>query len=190
MIYTALHRTSIAAGIFSLAVCILLAVNFIKGKVENFVDSTELTALKEKFKNDAIDKELKNTIQNDIRAFDLQLRKDYFRRRHHSLQGAYLLLGGVVLFLICFKTADIYRKKPHMPPEKNPEPSSKTATKALWTVGAFAIVFGTLVFSLSLCGNAGLNSTQTPKIPPYPSDEEIKKNWPCFRGPGGSGISA
>jgi len=84
--YQAAVRTAIVAGVFSLIVCGLLLTNYFQGRVSDPLNSKELSELKE-----ALLQEPRNdSIKEQIRVLDLELRQEYFRQREFSKWGSYL----------------------------------------------------------------------------------------------------
>ncbi len=129
--------------------------------------------------------------QDEIRRLDLQFRQDKIRRRDFSRKGSYLLLGSVVVLLIGVKLADAFRKKTPSPQLRGAEPYEQVreAMRARWAVTAGLAILGAGV--LFLITGPRIDFTQADAASTsYPSTEQINKNWPCFRGPGGLGISA
>jgi len=85
--------TALAAGVFTLLVCLLLIVVFAQRAAENPMDDPRFTELKARLAENPGDEELKG----QIRELDLRLREEYFQDRRFAAFGAYLLLGGVVV---------------------------------------------------------------------------------------------
>ncbi|HIE26730.1 TPA: serine/threonine protein kinase [Candidatus Poribacteria bacterium] len=206
--YQAAVRTAIVAGVFSLIVCGLLLTNYFQGRVSDPLNSKELSELKE-----ALLQEPRNdSIKEQIRVLDLELRQEYFRQREFSKWGSYLLLAGIVVFLIGIKFAADYRKKLPIPQAKDEQGhEAHAATMARWSIAALSLVLGSAALVLAIISEVGptgkflkfaekvtaltLEGRDSTVVPvtaeaDYPSQEEINKNWPRFRGPGGLGISA
>ena len=190
--YQAAVGTVIVAGVFSLIVCVLIVSNFFQIKVSDPLNSKEFAELKAAlFREPAND-----SIKEQIRALDLGLREEYFQRREFSRKGSYLLLCGIVIFLIGIKSAAAYRKKPPMPQAKTDEQGqeARAAMIARWSVAVFGLVVVSAALILAMISGGGLTRESLEAtdigVALYPSPEEIKKNWPRFRGPGGLGISA
>jgi len=206
--YRAAVRTAIVAGVFSLIVCGLLLTNYFQGRISDPLNSKALSELKE-----ALIQEPRNdSIKEQIRGLDLELRQEYFRQREFSRWGSYLLLAGIVVFLIGIKFAADYRKKLPMPQAKDEQgQEARVAMMARWSVAALGLILGSAALALAIISESGptgefLKSAENitalalePRDSSvisamakagYPSQEEIKKNWPRFRGPGGLGISA
>ncbi len=190
--YRAAVGTAVVAGVFSLIICAMLVSNHFHSKISAPLDSKELDELKtvllQEPKNDSI--------KEQIRAVDVELRKEYFQRRRFSEKGGYLLLAGIVVFLIGIKSAATYRKKLPMPQTSSDEQGQEAhaATVARWSVSVFGLAVGGVALVLAMMSGGGLTKESLQaadtKVASYPSPEEIKKNWPRFRGPGGLGISA
>ena len=129
--------------------------------------------------------------QNKIRELDLQIRQIRMRRWDFSHKGSYLLLGGVVVFLIGVKSASAYKKKlpaPQPVPDRLNE-QLRRAIYARWTVTVGLLILASAALFLATRPWIDLTTTDTTTAS-FPTMEEIKKNWPRFRGPGGLGICA
>jgi len=118
-----------------------------------------------------------------IRKRDLQFRQHRIRRLDFSRKGSYLLFGSVVIFLIALKCAGTFKKKVPAPQVLGDRRSEqlRQAVLARWAVTAGLVVLGSgaLFLAMSTGIDFGGNGAA---ITSYP--------WPCFRGPGGLGISA
>ena len=129
--------------------------------------------------------------QDKIRQLDLQIRQVRMRRWDLSHRGSYLLLGGVVVFLIGVKSASAYKKK--LPaPQPAPDRLNEQLRKAIYarwaiTVGLVTLGSAALFFATRPWIDFTTADTQPAS---YPTMAEIRKNWPRFRGPGGLGICA
>jgi outer membrane protein assembly factor BamB len=188
------YRTSVGVaiigGVFSLVVCVLLLSNHLHVKTSDPLNSKKLNDLRVSLLRQPGD----DSIKEQIRALDLQLRREYFRRREFSRRGSYLLIGSISVFLMGVKYAVKYREKLPMP-QPIREDESRNARLARWSVGIFGATIGGIALVFSILGtgyripDSGIRHPAS-SIQTYPSQEEIKKNWPRFRGPGGLGISA
>jgi len=141
-------------------------------------------ALKENFRDAALVEE--------IRGYELSLRREYHYRQAFARWGGWLLLGGVVVFLSAVKyAADCRNEAPRPEGGAAPEEAPRTASAARWAVGAVA---------LALAGATAAAIVHFVPVPPaeepagaaatYPKPEEIARHWPRFRGPGGVATSA
>jgi len=126
-----------------------------------------------------------------IHQLDLQIRQVRMRRWDFSQRGSYLLLGSVAVLLIGVKSAAAYKKK--LPaPQPQPDKRDEQVRKAIWARWAITVATVTLgSTALFLATRPWIDfSTADMQVTSYPSQDEICKNWPRFRGPGGLGISA
>ena len=129
--------------------------------------------------------------QNNIRELDLQIRQIRMRRWDFSQKGSYLLLGGFAVFLIGVKSASAYKKKlpaPQPTPDKLNQ-QIRMAIYARWTVTVGLILIASSSLFLATRPWIDLTTADTTTTS-FPTAEEISKNWPRFRGPGGLGVSA
>jgi outer membrane protein assembly factor BamB len=226
--YQTTVRTMIVAGAFSALVSALLLADYARRRAEDPSEDRQYQALKVALGKEPTDDGLKT----EIRQLDLRLREEYSRGRRFAASGAWLLLGGIVVFLIAAKCASTMRRKLPMPHPQVTAEDRETPTMAIarWSVGALVVVLLGTVFALEMSCRTELASLpepeepetkpeqpvrplpeprpkqpvapapQPPVQPPKPrgtssdadyppSDEEIRTNWPRFRGPGGLGIS-
>ncbi len=184
--YRLVTLTAAIAGVFSLVVCALLLYDYSRRAPGDPLENGVFITLKAVLAKHPDSEERKS----QIRTLDIQLREEYFRQRAFTLVGAGLLIGGVVVFLVSLKTAATLRRK-------LPRPQAMTSPKDLesqWTrIGRWAVTFLALTLvavaiGLSIATNWDLPRLTTAEGPS--TDDEIARAWPCFRGPGGRGISA
>ncbi|MHC4464702.1 MAG: outer membrane protein assembly factor BamB family protein [Planctomycetota bacterium] len=186
-LYQTAVGTAVVAGVFSLIVSALLILNYIQRTVADAKRIDELDALK----IEILDQPTNEQLRSRIRQLDLRVRRERIQRLVFSRKGSYLLLGGIAVFLIGIKCASAFRKKLPSPQPKadSRDEQIREARQGRWavTVGLVALGAGALLLVLRPrvdFSKAALVSAS------YPSAEEISKNWPGFRGPGGLGVSA
>lgn len=206
-------RTAQIAGVFSLALAILLVVNSYQlyrgpghGKVR-LVEARELLPLKTALRENPRDE----TLKQQIRQLDQQLRHEYFRRERLATRGGWVLLGGAGVFLAALKLAR-HLRRPRIPvPNISPRPADPTlaAARAARSVAGTALALAGLTtvvvwnagrqWRSDLAPLAGPGSPAAANGAPataamdpawFPSDAEIAANWPYFRGPAGAGITS
>lgn len=182
--YEAAKGAAVVAGVFAVIILGLLVVNHLQIKLLDPLRTERLENLKIKL----LELPKNEQLLSQIRRLDLQIRKDRIRRLDFSQRASVLLLGAVAVFLISIKSASVCKKRlPHpIAPTDIQSQQIRHAALARWmTTTALAVLAAAVLFFVSISkvdfSKAGVS---------YPSDEEIAKNWPSFRGPQGSGISA
>jgi outer membrane protein assembly factor BamB len=178
-------------------------------RAEDPLKSSQLREYKEKLRLNPTDAQIKQR----VRQLDLQLRQRYFRQLSQMESGVYLLLGGLAVFVLAIKQGARCQKQLPMPqprPDAS-EQATRSAAKARWSVAAGGAAIGVFLFVLSL-GLSGALPKQTaevekllgagepagaveshPTTQAQPSDaaslQELRQNWPRFRGADGGGVS-
>ena len=186
-LYYGTLAAALVAGAFTLAVVGVLLVNWARDQVATPLDNPQLAAMKA-----ALAKDRKNvSLKQEIRDLDLTLRSEHFRRLDAAGRAQWLLVAGGAVFVLGLKSARTLR-------QKLPHPSLQTvlasvearrASFARWAVAAVTILVAGAAGVLALRGGGG--PTQAPvQEATFPTPEEIAKNWPYFRGPGGLATSA
>jgi outer membrane protein assembly factor BamB len=201
--------TAWIAGVFSVLVGFTMIFGRLSIRAEDPLKSPQLKEYKEKLRLNPTDEQIKQR----VRQLDLQLRQRYFRQLSQMESGVYLLLGGVAVFVLAVMQGARYRKQLPMPQSKPDasEQATRSAAKARWSVAAGGAAIGGLLFILSLglsvalpkwtaeverllgagetTGAGDLHPTEHAKASDAASPEELKQNWPRFRGADGSGVS-
>jgi len=141
------------------------------------------------------------TVIREVRRLDWELRRTYFSRMFFSARGKYFLLGSAVIGLVSLQIAAALRKPPRKPKHSIDSTVEKKLRKQTGAaVGLTGGILLCVVFVLAPAPQYDLSSQtsapdgaatgiSTPQ-PDYAGWEEMQKNWPTFRGPGGLGISA
>jgi outer membrane protein assembly factor BamB len=102
---TCVWSSAIAAG-FTLACAALMLTNFVL-RVPDPLTTPVFLKLKEQLRASPDDEACKQ----QIRAVDLELRHDFFRRREFTRLGTMMLLGGLVIAIGAAKTAALLRRR-------------------------------------------------------------------------------
>ena len=204
--YAAARGVAAGAGVFSLAVCALIAANFFQSRGAAPTESPALEQLQARLAARPGDESLKE----DIRALDLLARKAYFTGSTFAAAGAVLLLAGLAVFLGALKAMG--RLHPRLPrPGKasgieEPGPSGRLALWAVGAVGAALAAVSLVLLGLTPSapavppprggptGVSGPGLAASPfsppaSLPPPPARAEVLRNWPSFRGPDGVGVA-
>ncbi len=113
MNWTLKDKMNVAKGIawfavlFSLIVSVMLIANYLQLKTVDPLESPALQTLVDRLHDNPQDEALKE----DIRALDLLIRKAYFTSQWQIRTGAYLLLFGVVVFVLAIRYLKSLRNK-------------------------------------------------------------------------------
>ena len=143
--YQVLRVTGYVAAVFSLIVAILLIANHVSVTRLDPIHSPALTKLVDQLKASPRD----TAIREEIRELDLLSRQAFFTSQHFTHVGVALLVGGLAVTVICFKTLNTYRAAPPYPDSRDPK-QDLTAT-ALWARKSVTVVGLVLVgFALVL----------------------------------------
>ena len=185
--YQCAVATAIVSAIFSLIVCVFMVLNYGHSRIVGTREETELANLKLQIRNRPDDQQL----LSQIRELDLKTRQQRIRGLDRSRKGGYLLLGGVVVLLVSLKSAGTFKKNPPIPrlgADKFNE-QFRRAMFARWAVTGGLVVLGLAALFLAVRPQIDFRDTSAAGAS-FSSMDEINKNWPGFRGPGGAGISA
>jgi outer membrane protein assembly factor BamB len=201
LIAYAASTVAVVAGLFALVVCVLLIANYLQVSAVNPLDNPQLVELRKQL---AAAPETDEKMVQTIRGMDLLARKAFFTSQEELRTGGYLLLGSVALLLIALKIAAVAR--PKLPEPSEPEgPDSywkmlKRSREWLSFAGALLVIAAMLcaylaqsALPISALGPAALE-TKKPEIKrvaerTFPTWDEMKQQWPTFRGPGAYGVA-
>jgi outer membrane protein assembly factor BamB len=190
--------TAWVAGVFTLVVGVAMIAGHIGSRAEDPLKSPLLREYKEKLRANPADEQMKDR----IRTLDLQLRRKYFTQLSRTQAGVYLLLGGVAAFVLAVTQAARCQRRLPLPGPKleDPKQAARAAAMARWSVAAAGAVIGVFLLAVS-CGRPTdlpkgpqgveklLGSSEQAAVPDAASAEELKRNWPRFRGADGGGVS-
>jgi outer membrane protein assembly factor BamB len=144
-------------------------------------------------------------LKQQIRELDLRLRQRYFHLLAFKAVGIWLLFGGVgVLLLAGARVRQLTRRPPL--PQPNPDAATRRAAQTCQSRRVVAIVGVVAAATLAALGLISSPSlTHDPAAlekvlaggqagpaaaPDCASPEELRANWPAFRGFDGSGMAA
>jgi outer membrane protein assembly factor BamB len=223
--YQLATRIAAVAAVMAIVVCALLVHDYVQRLRKDPLDSPKYEALTKALNQQPTNDSLKE----QVREFDRQLRQEYFRQRAFTEVGAVLLTMAVLTFLFSARAAATLRRRlPSPTVQLGPQDREAAWTRvARWAVAAVCLAMIGAAVALVLSTNSPLperinevassqnppqdvGSTQNaprsqsggdgkrpaaPESPsiaaePPPSETELAKAWPRFRGPGGLGISA
>lgn len=147
--YALARNTALVAGAFSAVVCVLLLADFARRTVKDPFEAPQFKALKAQLAAES-DNE---TLKEQIRSLDLELRQQHFRHRRFAAFGAVLLLGGVAVTLAAGKWASALRRRlPHPGPQSGPH-DAETGVMEVARV-AVAALAGLLIGAAVIAGLA------------------------------------
>jgi outer membrane protein assembly factor BamB len=197
------RRVALVAGIYCLALSVLLSLNLMQGVSDDPLRSQDLAAMKSALVRRPADENLKQR----IRALDLELRSKHATQQAKASWGGWLLLGGGIVFLAALKSAT-YRKKLPRPaqPGLDYERANAAIKQGQGAIGVLTAVLvgNALYFAMNASSSLSDKTLAAAKSPepataaaaapapttPFPTPEELNRNWPRFRGPNGAGIAS
>ncbi len=203
------RMTAWVAGVFSVLVGLTMIFGRLSIRAEDPLKSPQLKEYKEQLRLNPSDEQIKKR----VRQLDLRLRQRYFRQLAQMESGVYLLLAGVVVFVLAIKQGARCQRPLPMPQPKPDasEQATRSAASARWSVAAGGAAIGVFLFILSLglsaalpkrtaevesllgadeaSGAGDLHPTTQAKANDAATLQELRQNWPRFRGADGSGFS-
>lgn len=188
--YNVAKRTAIIAAVLAGIISVLMIANYIQTKSVDPLNSQAISRLMTELKENPED----TVLFEQIRALDLLARKAYFTHQWQIRTGSYLLFAFVLVLLLALKYMSSF--EPRLPDlAKDPESGKKWESRILARKYILYGGLGLVLISLVL---GVLSQTELKKIgafrpgkaqdsSEYPGIEEIRNNWPGFRGPEGIG---
>ena len=192
--YQAAVASALLAGVFCLFVAGMLAAAHVRTRTLELQNSEDLASLRAAMLKAATPAAAERA-KEALRTRDLELREEFFRRQAFTATGGYLILGGIIVFVIAAGRVVAYRKRlpmPHVDPDalRKAARSARLARAAVAVLGV-AIAGSVVVLAILSAGGPTVEAPQAPATTiDFPSPEEIARQWPRFRGPGGAGVSA
>ena len=196
------------AGVFAFIVLAFALSENLEPRPEDPFEAVELRQLKAELAESPKDDALKQR----IRQMDRDLREHFFDRRDANKTGAYLLLTGLVLFILAVRKDKARRPAlPDVPAAVElPDDRGRNARigRIVLTLLGLLMVGGSIAviekldrdddYGLGPSPDAASNDAKPdvapippppPPPPTFPTREELLAEWPAFRGPEGSGIA-
>jgi outer membrane protein assembly factor BamB len=196
--YQAGLSSAIVAGLFCLVVIGALATVHVRRQALNLAKNEEVAELRAALLK-APDSKTRDALQEEVRQRDLALRQEHFGHLRFLKTGGVYLVVGLAIFVLAGTRVAAYRKRLPMPrPDTQRRRGPRTLAFARWAVTVLGIaIIGSSaalilltrgMFATDLAPPGGEQAVAPPLDLPKP--EEIAKQWPRFRGPGGLGVSA
>ena len=190
--YNVAKRVAFLSAVFAVIFSILLIINYIQVKSSDPLNSKAINQLMQKFQDNRNDE----TLKEQIRALDLLARKAYFTNQWQIRTGGFIIFALLIIFLISLKyMSSLKAQLPDL--NKDLEPAKMWENKLLTSkyiifsgLGLFILAFVSGVLTENELSMIGIEQRElTNEESNYPSIEEIRNNWPNFRGPEGIGIA-
>lgn len=143
--YRVLKGLGIVAGLFSAIVCVLMIANHLSLKHTDPVHSPALERLIEQLKANPQDAALRE----QIRELDYLSRRAFFTSQSFTQRAIYVLLGGLVVMVLAFKSLEAYRQRFPYPNSKDPKDdlvgAAKWARQSVTVVGLVLVGFALVI---------------------------------------------
>ena len=191
MMYNIAKRAAVVAVIFAVILSVLLIANYIQTKSIDPLNSKAISQLMAKLQENPNDTALKE----QVRALDLLARKAYFTYQWQIRTGSILLFVFVLVFLIALKYMSSLKSR-------LPDLSESASQDDTWEnkllsrryiifsgLGLFLLAFVLGILSENEMKSFGVMKKGKTSARDFPGIDEIRKNWPGFRGPEGNGIA-
>jgi outer membrane protein assembly factor BamB len=184
------RNITIVTGVFSAVVIIILGLSVWQFKVADPINTPHLPKFIEQIQQGNQDPEFLEA----VRTYDLMIRNAHFTALAFNHFGAYLLLGGLSIFLLCLKlTYEFKRQLPKPDKFQEPEENMRKTRILQFSILGAALVIVLLAFLLPtlLSKPWSLPGQQRIALPtlPIPGEETLKSNWTSFRGYHGLGLA-
>jgi len=190
--YNIAKRIAIVAAVLAGILSVLMIANYIQTKSVDPLNSQAISQLMTKLQENPED----TVLIEQIRALDLLARKAYFTHQWQIRTGSYLLFVFVLILLLALKyMSSLVPRLPDLTRgiEQEKAWENRLLSRKYILYGGLGLVL--LAFVLGV-----LSQTELKKIgivqpgkgqaaSEYPSIEEMRNNWPGFRGPEGIGWS-
>ncbi|MCE5328682.1 MAG: PQQ-binding-like beta-propeller repeat protein [Planctomycetaceae bacterium] len=169
---------ALAAGV-AVTAAVLLAVNHVRLRLADPLDSPEMKQIKTQVAAAPKDSSLRQRLSE----LDSRLRQEHFSRRDMQTRGLWVLAGAIVVCLVCAHTAVISRRRLPDPMNHASPPANASA------LGRWAIAGCTVLLAAAAVLAGWTTRPPAPPAPTWPGPAELAANWPAFRGFDGSPVS-
>jgi len=190
--YNMTKRIAVVAAVLGGILSVLMIANYIQTKSVDPLNSQAISQLMTRLQENPED----TVLIEQIRALDLLARKAYFTHQWQIRTGSYLLFAFVLVLLLALKyMSSLESRLPDLSKGLEPEKTweSRLLSRKYILYGGLGLVL--LAFVLGVLSQTEINKIGIVQLEKsqgtsdYPSIQEIRNNWPGFRGPEGIGWS-
>jgi outer membrane protein assembly factor BamB len=188
--YSIAKRVAIIAALLAGILSVLMIANYIQTKSVDPLNSQAISRLMTELQENPEDRDL----IEQIRALDLLARKAYFTHQWQIRTGSYLLFAFVLILLLAMKyMSSLEPRLPDLTQEPKTEITwqSRILSRKYILYGGLGLVLLSLILgflSQSELKRIGIyRQGKSDGASDYTSLEEMRDNWPGFRGPEGIG---
>ncbi len=143
--YQLIKGAAMVSGVFALVVCALLIANNLSLKKTDPIHSPALQRLVEELKTNPNDQALRE----EIRELDHISRRAFFTSQRFNRVAIYMLVGGLLVMVIAFKSLEAYTSLPPLPdsgdPKDNLVEKAAWARKSIISVGLVLVGFALMI---------------------------------------------
>jgi outer membrane protein assembly factor BamB len=186
VLYAAARSLAVVSAVFSIAVATLLVMDFVRRDAAPLQESPTL----DKLRSDLREAPKNVGLKEEIRGLDTVARRDFFTSVNFATNGAILLCVGLLALAGSLKWMVAVRKR-------LPDPGKFSADEDVGGEGGLgrkavavtALVMIAICVGVAVTVRSGLERIESVEPTYAPSEAEIRKNWPGFRGPYGIGVA-
>src|SRR5664279_4257547 len=125
------------SGGFALIVALTMIFSLVQLKTVNPLDNPVLLSVKEQYDKDPSN----GRLAEQVRAMDLMARKAYFSSRWQVVTGSYLLIAGVLVFILCQRLISDNEKLTPVVTELKPDSLGLRSKYRRYLISAVSFIF-------------------------------------------------
>ena len=193
-----LRAVAVCATFFAALVSVLIILNFVRTRSADPLNMSAMQSLRNALRADPANEALKD----QIRALDLLARRAFFSGMDFAGAGAWLLLGSAALALAAFRLiVSLEARTPSPAKYTGPDETVAAEKRKAWPIiigAGLALVLTALVigrhtrpadYTLAPDAQPAFAAVSQENAAGFPSTDELRKNWPFFRGAEANGIA-
>lgn len=178
---------------FAVLVSMTMIFTFVQLKIVKPLDNPILLSIKEQYDKDPAE----GVKAEQIRAMDLMARKAYFSSRWQVETGSYLLLAGIIVFVLCQRIIADNEKPAPVLTDAKPDAEAGRTRNRKFIIAAVTLIFISAVISSFLLRASLPDLSRKSKVSEAREESAgsgdmqapDKSNWPSFRGQNSRGIA-